>query len=140
MGRLCLIAIEQVSNYILLGHPAEARDHDTWRDVRGKRPWHLSSARSSNQRETEPRGSWRMWNIILGHTTRRTSSMCSMKRARPPPLRCLLNSGAAPKATPKAEEMRTRMQEQLHNTNNEPGKRIPGRPPKVGDAMIEAHL
>jgi hypothetical protein len=29
-GGLCLVAIEPVSNYILLEHPAEARDHDTW--------------------------------------------------------------------------------------------------------------
>ena len=29
-GGLCLVAIEPVSNYILLEEPAEARDHDTW--------------------------------------------------------------------------------------------------------------
>jgi hypothetical protein len=29
-GGLCLVAIEPVSNYILLEHPAEARAHDTW--------------------------------------------------------------------------------------------------------------
>lgn len=31
-GGLCLVAIEPVSNYILLEHPAEARDHDTWHE------------------------------------------------------------------------------------------------------------
>src|SRR5215831_9693742 len=29
-GGLCLVAMEPVSNYILLEHIAEARDHDTW--------------------------------------------------------------------------------------------------------------
>jgi len=29
-GCLCLVAIEPVSNYILLEHTAEARDHDPW--------------------------------------------------------------------------------------------------------------
>jgi len=29
-GGLCLVAIEPVSNYILLEHTAEARDQDTW--------------------------------------------------------------------------------------------------------------
>jgi hypothetical protein len=29
-GGLCLVAMEPVSNYILLEQPAEARDHDTW--------------------------------------------------------------------------------------------------------------
>ena len=30
------------------------------------------------------------------------------------------------------------MQEQLHNTNNEPGKRAPGRPPKVAASLEQA--
>jgi hypothetical protein len=41
IGGLCLMAIEPVSNYILVGYPVEARDHDTWREARWKGPWHL---------------------------------------------------------------------------------------------------
>ena len=37
-GGLCLVAIEPVSNYILLEHTAEARDHDTWNALDGRRP------------------------------------------------------------------------------------------------------
>jgi hypothetical protein len=33
-GDLCLVAIEPVSNYILLEQMAEARDHDTWSELR----------------------------------------------------------------------------------------------------------
>jgi len=32
-GGLCLVAIEPVSNYILLEQVAEARDHDTWSEA-----------------------------------------------------------------------------------------------------------
>ncbi len=32
-GGLCLVAIEPVSNYILLEQTAEARDHDTWSEL-----------------------------------------------------------------------------------------------------------
>ena len=45
---------------------------------------------------------------------------------------------AAAKATTKAEEMRTRMHEQLHDTNNEPVKRGPGRPRKVAASLEQA--
>ena len=33
-GGLCLVAIEPVSNYILLEQMARARDHDTWSEGR----------------------------------------------------------------------------------------------------------
>jgi hypothetical protein len=29
-GGLCLVGIEPVSNYIVLEHAAQARDHDSW--------------------------------------------------------------------------------------------------------------
>src|SRR5262249_14074026 len=32
-GGLCLVGMEPVSNYIVLEHTAQARDHDTWREL-----------------------------------------------------------------------------------------------------------
>src|SRR5215470_15963268 len=32
-GGLCLVGIEPVSNYIVLEHTAQARDHDTWQTL-----------------------------------------------------------------------------------------------------------
>ncbi|HEY5868725.1 MAG TPA: DUF6399 domain-containing protein, partial [Candidatus Tectomicrobia bacterium] len=45
---------------------------------------------------------------------------------------------AAAKAMTKAEEMLTRMHEQLHDINNEPVKRDPGRPRKVAASLEQA--
>src|SRR5437016_14329812 len=42
---------------------------------------------------------------------------------------------ATAKAVAKAEETRTRVQEQRHHTHDEPAKRGPGRPPKVASCL-----
>ena len=76
-GGLCLVAIEPVSNYILLEQMAEARDHDTWSELRSSAlaPLKCNVIQST---ATRRRGFWRMSNIISGRITRPTYSMCSM--------------------------------------------------------------
>jgi hypothetical protein len=76
-GGLCLVGIEPVSNYILLGQEAQARDQDTWQACMEQALAGLNckGIRSASMRR---RACAPMWNITLGRITRRTSSMCSM--------------------------------------------------------------
>jgi hypothetical protein len=76
-GGLCLVAIEPVSNDMLLEQPAEARDHDTWRKAMAGALAPLKCQIIQSTSDEAPASS-RMSNIILGSITRRTSSMSSM--------------------------------------------------------------
>ena len=136
-GGLCLVAIEPVSNYILLEQVAEARDHDTWSEAMAGALAPLK-CRVMQSTSDEAPGLLAYVEHHLGahhspdvfHVQHELSKAVSASLA--------VKQRAAAKAMTKAEEMLTRMHEQLHDTNNEPVKRGPGRPPKVAASLEQA--
>ena len=136
-GGLCLVAIEPVSNYILLEHPAEARNYDTWSELMegALAPLKCNVIQSTSD---EAPGLLAYVEHHLGahHSPDVFHVQHELSKAVSAPLAA--KQRAAAKATTKAEETLTRMQEQLHNTTDEPAKRGPGRPAKVAASLEQA--
>jgi hypothetical protein len=136
-GGLCLVAIEPVSNYILLEHPAEARDHDTWSKAMTEAlaPLKCHIIQSTSD-EAPGLLAYVEHHLGVHHSPDVFHVQHELSKAVAAPMAA--KQRAAAKAITKAEEMLTRMHVQLHTTSNEPAKRGPGRPPKVATSLEQA--
>ena len=136
-GGLCRVAIEPVSNYILVEQPAEARDHDTWskavEEALAPLKCHIIQSTSD---EAPGLLAYVAQHLGVHHSPDVFHVQQELSKAVSAPMAA--KQRAAAKATTQAEEMLTRMQAQLHNTNKEPAKRGPGRPPKVAASLEQA--
>jgi hypothetical protein len=129
-GGLCLVAIDPVSNYILLERTAEARDQDTWHKCMEAAfaPLKCNVIQSTSD---EAPGLLAYVQQHLGahhspdlfHVQRELSKAVSAPMA--------VKQRAAAKAVVQAEERLKRVQEHLYNAISTPAKRGPGRPPKA---------
>jgi Family of unknown function (DUF6399) len=128
-GGLCLVAIEPVSNYILLEHTAEARDQDTWQALMEPALAGLN-CRVIQATSDEAPGLLAYVEHHLGahhspdlfHVQHELSKAVSIPRAT--------KQRAAAKAVTKAEETLKQAHEYLAIATNAPVQRGPGRPPK----------
>ena len=137
-GGLCLVAIEPVSNYILLEQVAEARDHDTWNEA-------MAGALAPLKCHCHP---------INERRSPGTPGLC-----RTPPRRASLAGrlpcaagteqgrlGAAGRQTACSRQghyeggsdAHTDARSSSTTSNNEPVKRGPGRPLKVATSLEQA--
>jgi Family of unknown function (DUF6399) len=136
-GGLCLVAIEPVSNYILVEHPAEARDHDTWnKAMAGALAPLMCQIIQSTSDEASGLLAYVEHHLGVHHSPDIFHGQHELSKAVAAPMAA--KQRAAAQATAQAEEMLTRMQAQLPNTNNEPVKRSPGRPPKMAASLEQA--
>jgi hypothetical protein len=133
-GGLCLVAIETVSNYILLEQTAEARDHDTWREL-------MSSALAPLKRNVIQSISDEAPELLayvehhLGahHSPDLFHVQHELIKAVAAPM--VVKQRAAEKALTTAEETLARVQEHTQSDNVQAGQRGPGRPPKAAPSL-----
>ena len=128
-GGLCLVAIEPVSNYILLEHTAEARDHDTWQALMQPALAGLN-CRVIQATSDEAPGLLAYVEHHLGahHSPDLFHVQHELSKAVAVPL--ATKQRAAAKAVTKAEETLKQAHEYLAMATNAPVQRGPGRPPK----------
>ena len=136
-GGLCLVAIEPVSNYILLEHTAEARDHDTWQALMGPALAGLN-CRVIQATSDEAPGLLAYVEHHLGahHSPDLFHVQHELSKAVSAPLAA--KQRAAHKAVTQAEERLTRVQERLDHTHDELPKRGSGRLSEVIASVEQA--
>jgi hypothetical protein len=136
-GGLCLVAIEPVSNYILLEHTAEARDQDTWNELMAGAlaPLKCNIIQSTSD---EAPGLLAYVENHLGvhHSPDLFHVQHELRKAVGAPMAA--KQRAAEKAVATAEEQLTRVQEHPQNDRTQPGQRGPGRPPKPVPSLAQA--
>jgi hypothetical protein len=134
-GGLCLVGIEPVSNYILLEQTAQARDQDTWNTLMEQALVGLNCQVIQSTSDEAP-GLLAYVEHHLGahHSPDLFHVQHELSKAVSGPI--ATKQRAAHKAVTKAEETLKRVHEHLDNTNGEPAKRGPGRPPR-GAADLE---
>ena len=128
-GSLCLVAIEPVSNYILLEHTAEARDHDPWQALMQPALAGLN-CRVIQATSDEAPGLLAYVEHHLGahHSPDLFHVQHELSKAVSVPLATKQQTAA--KAVTKAEETLKQAHEYLAMATNAPVQRGPGRPPK----------
>src|SRR4026209_907421 len=136
-GGLCLVAMEPVSNYILLEQVAEARDHVTWHACMedALTPLKCTVIQSTSD-EAPGLLAFVAQHLRAHHSPDLFHVQHELNKAVSAPMAA--KQRAAAKTTTKAEETLTRMQPQLPNTNTGPAKRDLGRPPKVAASLEQA--
>ena len=133
-GGLCLVGIEPVSNYIVLEHPALARDQYTWQA-------HMAQAleglncRVIQLTSDEAPGLLAYVEHHLGahHSPDLFHVQYELSKAVSAPM--AVKQRTAAKAVAQAEETLKRVHERLDNPDGEPAKRGPGRPPKAAASL-----
>jgi hypothetical protein len=136
-GGLCLVGIEPVSNSILLEHTAEARDQDTWSDLMAGALAHLKCNVIQSTSDEAPGLLAYVENHLGGHHSPDLfHGQHELSKAVAAPMAA--KQRAAAKAVTTAEEQLTRVQEHTQNDRAHPGKRGPGRPPKVAPSLAQA--
>jgi transposase len=128
-GGLSLVGIEPVSNYILLEQAAQARDHDTWNKLMEQALAGLN-CRVIQSTSDEAPGLLAYVAHHLGahHSPDLFHVQHELSKAVAGPI--ATKQQAAHRVAEKAEEKLKQVQESLHNANDEPATRGPGRPPK----------
>jgi hypothetical protein len=136
-GGLCLVAIEPVSNSILLEHTAETRDHDTWQALMQPALAGLN-CRVIQATSDEAPGLLAYVEHHLGahHSPDLFHVQQELSKAVAAPL--AVKQRAAAQAVAQAEETLKRVHEYLANANGEPAQRGPGRPPKATPGLEQA--
>lgn len=136
-GGLCLVGIEPVSNYIVLEQVAQARDQDTWHALLEQALSGLN-CRVIQSTSDEAPGllAYVEQHLRAHHAPDLFHVQQELSKAVTAPL--AVKQRAAAKAVAQAEETLKRVQERLENTNSEPAKRGPGRPPKVTPGLEQA--
>jgi hypothetical protein len=125
-GGLCLVAIEPVSNDILLAQPAEARDHDTWHTLMTDA---LAPLKCTIIQSTSDEASGLLASVEqhLGahHSPDLFHGQHALSKAVAAPM--AVQQRAAAKTVTRAEETLT----QGHAYLSRPDTRAPGRPPQA---------
>ena len=136
-GGLCLVALEPVSNYILLEQVAEARDHDTWHaGMAGALAPLKCTVSQSTSDEAPGLLAYVAQHLGAHHSPALFHVQQELSKAVSAPMAA--KQRAAAKAMMKAEATRTRRQGQLPTNSDEPVKRGPGRPLKVAASLEPA--
>ena len=136
-GGLCLVAMEPVSNDMLLEQVAETRDHDTWHACMEDTlaPLKCTVVQSTSD-EAPGLLAYVAQHLGAHHSPDLFHVQQELSKAVSAPMAA--KQRAAAKATLKAEERLTRMHAQLANISTEPVNRGPGRPPKVATSLEQA--
>jgi hypothetical protein len=133
-GGLCLVAIEPVSNYILLEQLAEGRDQDTWSALmtQALAPFKCNVIQSTSD---EAPGLLAYVEHALGahHSPDLFHVQHELSKAVSAPM--AVKQRAADKAVTKMEEALPRVQEHHDNADGASDRRGPGRPPKAAPAL-----
>jgi Family of unknown function (DUF6399) len=129
-GGLCLVAIEPVSNYILLEHTAEARDQDTWNALMKDALAGLNCKVIQSTSDEAP-GLLAYVEHHLGahHSPDLFHVQHELSKAVAAPMAA--KQRAAAKAVTTAAEQLSRVQEHIQHVDAQPERRSPGRPPKA---------
>jgi hypothetical protein len=136
-GGLCLMGIEPVSNYILLEHTAEARDQDIWNELMASALASLKCNVIQSTSDEAPGLLAYVEHHLGGHHSPDLFHMQhELSKAVAAPM--ALKQRAADKAMVTAEEQLARVQEHLQHDRTQPGRRGPGRPPKVAPSLAQA--
>src|SRR5262245_34639369 len=136
-GGLCLVGIEPVSNYIVLEQAAPARDHDTWHALMEQALAGLNCRVIQSTSDEAPGLLAYVEHYLEAHHSPDVFHVQhELHKAVAAPMAAKQRTAA--KAVAQAEETLTRMQAQLRNPNDEPAKRGPGRPPKMGASLEQA--
>ena len=134
-GGLCLVAIEPVSNYILLEHTAEARDHDTWSErMRGVLKDLQCNVIQSTSDEAPGLLAYVEQHLGAHHSPDIFHVQHELSKAVAAPMAA--KQRAAEKAVATAEEVL--QQAQAQSVHTQPERRGPGRPPKVAPSLEQA--
>jgi hypothetical protein len=136
-GGLCLVGIEPVSNYILLEHTAEARDQDTWNALMAGALAHLKcNVIQSTSDEAPGLLAYVEHHLGVHHSPDLFHVQHELSKAVAAPVAA--KQRAAAKAVTTAEEQLTHVQEHTQHDGAPPGKRGPGRPPKMTPSLAQA--
>jgi hypothetical protein len=129
-GRLCLVGIEPVSNYIVLEQAAPARDHDTWQACMEPALAGLNcNVIQSTSDEVPGLLAYVEQHLGAHHSPDVFHVQHELSKAVSAPMAA--KQRAAAKALQTAEETLKRVQEHL----DAPPKRGPGRPPKAAACL-----
>ena len=136
-GGLCLVGMDPVSNYIFLEQVAQARDQDTWQALLEQALSGLN-CRVIQSTSDEAPGllAYVEQHLRAHHSPDLFHVQQELSKAVTAPL--AVKQRAAAKAVAQAEETLKRVHERLANTNGEPAKRGPGRPPKTTPGLEQA--
>jgi Family of unknown function (DUF6399) len=136
-GGLCLVAIEPVSNYILLEHPAEARDHDTWNtwmeSALAPLKCHIIQSTSD---EAPGLLAYVAHHLSVHHSPDVFHVQHELRKAMSIPMAA--KQRAAAKVVKTAEETLQQAQEHAQRGSMEPERPGPGRPPKPPPGLEQA--
>jgi Family of unknown function (DUF6399) len=136
-GGLCLVAIEPVSNDILLEQPAEARDHDTWNALmEGALAPLKCQVLQSTSDEAPGLLAYVASHLSVHHSPDLFHVQHELSKAVLAPL--ATKQRAAEKAATKAEETLRQVQGHPQGANAQPARRGPGRPPKAVPSLEQA--
>jgi hypothetical protein len=136
-GGLCLVAIEPISNYILLEQTADARDHETWSDRMAGALAHLKCQVIQSTSDEAPGLLTYVANHLGAHHSPDLFHVQhELSKAVAGPIAA--KQRAAEKAVTTAEQMLNHVQEQPQSDHAQPERRGPGRPPKVALCLEQA--
>jgi len=129
-GGLCLVAIEPVSNYILLEQMAEARDQDTWHALMADALAVLKcKVIQSTSDEAPGLLAYVEHHLSAHHSPDLFHVQHELSKAISVPMAA--KQRAAHKAVAQAEETLQRVHTHLDNADGASDQRGPGRPPKA---------
>lgn len=136
-GGLCLVAIEPVSNFIILEQLAQARDQKTWNELMAPALAQLNCEVIQSTSDEAP-GILAYVEHQLGahHSPDLFHVQQELSRAVCAPL--ATKERAADKALTEAKEQFDQAQARLEGTDDPPQKRGPGRPPKEPMGLEQA--
>ena len=129
-GGLCLVGMDPESNYIVLEHTAPARDQDTWHE------WMAPALAGLNCKVIQATSdeapgllAYVAHHLGAHHSPDLFHVQHELSKAVSAPMAA--KQRAAAKALAKVEETLNRVHEHLDNTDDEPHKRGPSRPPQA---------
>jgi uncharacterized protein DUF6399 len=136
-GGLCLVAIEPVSNYILLEQPAEARDQDTWRALmeHALAPLKCNVIQSTSD-EAPGLLAYVAHHLGAHHSPDIFHVQHDLSKAVTGPIAA--KQRAAEKAVVTAEAMLRQVQTHLQSADVQPDRRGVGRPSKAAPSLEQA--
>jgi Family of unknown function (DUF6399) len=128
-GGLCLVAAEPVSNFILLEQLAQSRDQHAWNELMAPALAQLHcEVMQSTSDEAPGLLAYVEHHLEAHHSPDLFHVQQELSRAVCAPL--ATQERAADKALTEAREQLDQLQVRLENTDDQPEKRGPGRPPK----------
>jgi hypothetical protein len=135
-GGLCLVGMEPVSHDIVLEQTAQARDHDTWRELMEAALAPLKGNVTQSTSDEAP-GLLAYVEPHLGahHSPDLFHVQQELRKAVSAPMAA--KQRAAAKALKTAEETLKRVHEHLDTAHGASAKRGPGRPPKAAVSLAQ---